>query len=289
MSREQLVSSYISKDGLGLEVGPSFQPYFKRSAGWNVEILDHASADDLRKHYAAMGHPIDQIEEVDYISDGRLMHDIIPHRSRFDWIFAAHVIEHVTDVLGFFQSCEQLLKPDGVVLLAVPDKRYCFDVFRPLSTTGEVLEAHFCKRARHAPAKVFDHFSNIAVFNGQGGWNETDTGQFWLAEHLPNAWAYFEKAMAPGSSYIDVHGWQFTPGSFRLLLRDLHELGLLKLREKALTGGHNVEFVIALDGSSQVYTTSRLDMLEEVQREIRNGINQVLRLKDQTVGVAKSP
>jgi SAM-dependent methyltransferase len=267
----------VSKDGLGLEVGPSHQPYFTRAAGYNVEILDHASAEDLRRHYAAMGHDISRIEEVNYVSDGRPMHEVIPHSEHYDYIFAAHVIEHVSDFLGFFKSCERLLKPTGVVILAAPDKRFCFDVFQPLSTTGRVLDAHFHGRSdRHSPGKVYDHFSNIAVLEGKGIWNEDDAGSAWFANDLANSYRLFKDAGRPDGAYIDIHAWHFTITSFRLLIRDLNELALLTLRERVFSQSEPYEFVIVLDKVSVGCNVPRIELLTQVQREVKEGLAPIL-------------
>src|SRR6266566_3060251 len=38
-------------------------------------------------------------------------------------------------------DCDSLLKKGGVLSLVVPDKRYCFDRFRPLTDVGRVIDA----------------------------------------------------------------------------------------------------------------------------------------------------
>ncbi|WP_369012339.1 methyltransferase domain-containing protein, partial [Escherichia coli] len=48
----------------------------------------------------------------------------------FDYAIASHVIEHVPNVLGWFRGIYEVLKPGAVFNLAVPDRRYTFDVVR---------------------------------------------------------------------------------------------------------------------------------------------------------------
>jgi SAM-dependent methyltransferase len=83
-----------------------------------------------------------------------LLHDKL---DTFDAIIASHVIEHLVDPIGFFNSAWRLLKEDRRVALAVPDKRLCFDCLRPVSTTGQLIATWRSKRRLHSLASVFDH------------------------------------------------------------------------------------------------------------------------------------
>ena len=80
-------------------------------------------------------------EEVDFLWDGRPYVELIGRRHAYDWIIGSHVLEHTTDLLGFLNDCDSLLKKGGVLSLVVPDKRYCFDRFRPLTDVGRVIDA----------------------------------------------------------------------------------------------------------------------------------------------------
>lgn len=62
--------------------------------------------------------------------------------------------------MGFLRECTVLLAPHGTLSPAIPDKRYCFDHFRPHSTTGEALQAWLERRTRHPPGLVFDYFAS---------------------------------------------------------------------------------------------------------------------------------
>jgi predicted SAM-dependent methyltransferase len=77
------------------------------------------------------------------------------HRGTFDGVIASHVIEHFPDLLGFFLAAERMLKPDGILSLVVPDKRFCFDYFQSVSLTGDVHDAHSEQRSRHTRKTAF--------------------------------------------------------------------------------------------------------------------------------------
>jgi predicted SAM-dependent methyltransferase len=167
--RTKLLLSMFDASGFGLEVGPSYNPLLPKSRGYNVETIDHADAAALREKYSDNAS---QIEEVDYVSDGRSILETIGKKERYDFIFASHVIEHVTDIVRFIQDCEALLKPDGLLVLAVPDKRFCFDALRPLSTVGQALQAYLEKRKRHSPGVLFDQAFYVCSKAQQTVWIE---------------------------------------------------------------------------------------------------------------------
>ena len=149
MDRTTLLRSLINVGGKGLEIGPSYNPLVPKSEGFDVETVDYADAEALRVKYRdARSVDISVIEDVDYVIKGAGLSETIGTIASYDYIVASHVIEHTPDLLGFLKDCESLLKPDGILLLAVPDKRYCFDVFQLLSSVGGVVQAHLERRTR---------------------------------------------------------------------------------------------------------------------------------------------
>ena len=153
LSRFDKVMTLVDKNGLGLEIGPSFNPLAPKSQGFNVHILDHVSTEELRAKYQGHTTTLDNIEEVDYVWHGEPLHELIGHEQCYDWIIASHVIEHTPDLISFLAECERLLKPTGMLSLAIPDKRYCFDYFHGTTSTGEFLDAFDQKRIRPSPSQ----------------------------------------------------------------------------------------------------------------------------------------
>ncbi len=157
----------LNRSGQGLEIGPSHNPLTPKKHGYNVHILDHLSDEDLRKKYAGHGVNLENIETVDFVWSGEDLSDLIENKSCYDWIIASHVIEHVPDLISFLQQCAVLLKPEGKLSLVIPDKRYCFDYFNPVSSTGQLLDAYEQKRIRPSPGQIFDHLSNASSRSGK--------------------------------------------------------------------------------------------------------------------------
>jgi predicted SAM-dependent methyltransferase len=269
--RTKLLLSMFDASGFGLEVGPSYNPLLPKSRGYNVETIDHADAATLREKYADNAL---RIEEVDYVSDGRSILETIGKKGRYDFIFASHVIEHVTDIVRFIQDCEALLKPDGKLVLAVPDKRFCFDALRPLSTVGQALQAYFEKRKRHPPGVLFDQAHYVCSKAQQIVWIEPTLDDVALMMSEGGAKDFFDSAQK-NADYQDAHGWQFTPTSFRYLIKKLRALDYIKSGELAFhrNGAMQInlhEFYITLSKCAPALKESDVDLLKEAEQELRD-------------------
>jgi len=269
MSREVLFEM-VDTSGYGLEIGPSYNPFFPKSQGFNIEILDYIDQEGLKKKYSNDPRaPVEKIEPVDYVSDGRPMSDVIGRQHIFDFVVASHVVEHTTDLVRFFQDCSALLKPSGVLLLIVPDSMSCFDVFRPLSSTGQVLQAYVEKRVRHAPGVGFDHIAYNAVREGEPGWWLSDTRPLRFQYGIDDAFRFF-KSLYATTQYHDLHRWQFSPSSFRLICNDLFEGGMIDLREASFSAPENgYEFFVSLSRSGAGPGMSRLDLARAMLRDLK--------------------
>jgi hypothetical protein len=266
-SRKDLLFSLFDATGFGLEIGPSFNPLVPKADGYKVETLDHLSAANLREKYkSAPNADLSKIEEVDYISDGGSILKLIGKIHCYDYIIASHVIEHTTDFLGFICDCEQLLNDRGVLVLAIPDKRFAFDCLRPYSTTGQILQAHLEKRQRHTPGQVFDEVAYNCLRGGAIAWKSGDNGSLSFFRPLSDAKTVFEELLQLDIFY-DIHAWQFTPASFRLVMNDLFKIGATRLRENSFheTIGH--EFFISLSKSGAGCPVDRLHLAQRAISE----------------------
>ena len=152
MNREDIIRREFNSEMLLLEIGPSYHPIIPKSEGWRTTIIDHANQAELAAKYAEMGvQTVSSIEPVDYVWREGPLTDIVPasQHGKYDGLIASHVAEHLPDLVGFLQQAATLLKPSGVIVLALPDKRLCFDFFQPLTMVGDLIAAHVEGRARH--------------------------------------------------------------------------------------------------------------------------------------------
>ena len=262
--RNEVILAHVKRDGVGLEIGPAHAPVAPKAAGFRVHVLDHASREQLIEKYREHGVDLMKIEPVDFIWDGRPFAEIIGQTGIYDWIIASHVIEHTTDLVGFLNDCDALLKPAGVLSLAIPDMRWCFDHFRAPSSLGRVIDAARTRTRVHSAGAAAEYFLDVVQKGGRLGWSEGEGGEYALRHSLAEA----KRAMREDAAYLDIHEWCFTPASFRLIVRDLLDLELIKLKELAFhpTSGH--EFYATLSRLGQRPPQQRLEMLQRIANEL---------------------
>lgn len=245
MDRAQHLLRSLTKASRVVEVGPSFSPLAPKRDGWNSVVIDHANREELLRKYHDQA--IDRIEEVDFVWSGGSIADAVPRdlHGTFDAFIASHVIEHTTDVVAFLRAAETLLKPDGVVILAVPDKRKCFDFYRSLSGTADAIAAFVEKRDRHTIRTHLDYALNMALKGeGVGAWDVEDTRPAEPVCPLTDEPHWRAATQIP--SYTDAHAWVFVPASFELMILELAQLGYLDLRVEDMLEMHATEFFVWL-------------------------------------------
>lgn len=267
LTRNEKILYGLDMTGIGLEIGASFSPVAPKKAGFRVEIIDHADAETLREKYKGQDVDIQNIEDVDYVWSGESLNELTGKTDYYDWIIASHVIEHTPDLIAFLQQCELMLKPGGILSLAIPDHRYCFDVFRATSTPGDVIQAHLERRNRHTPGIVWDHFSMIVRKGDTVSWESGHQGKFSFIHSIDEAKSMFDQAIDT-DKYIDVHNWRFTPSSFRLILEDICLLGFLKnTMVQSFFPTVGCEFFVQLkkttDYDNMINSANRLDILQK--------------------------
>ena len=158
--------------GRGFELGPLFNPIVSRSEA-DVRYVDVFDTEQLRTSYTHDPNvDISKIVDVDVRlgrDDGSVatLSEALGPEAPFDWAMASHVVEHVPDLIGWLADVAAVVADGGVLVLAVPDKRYTFDIHRPLTTTGQLLEAHEAHVDRPGTRAVYDHRARLRARNGR--------------------------------------------------------------------------------------------------------------------------
>lgn len=270
MDRRQMIIKDLNLNGKGLEIGPSHNPCVKKSDGYDVEIIDHLDREGLREKYKNHGVNIDNIEEVDYIWQGGSYLELTKKREYYDYIIASHLIEHTTDLISFFQDCTEMLKPDGKIALAIPDKRYCFDHFRTITDIGKVIDDYFQERKNHSVGSVAEYYMDIVRRNADIAWlNGGTDDKFEFFHTVKDAMNGIDGVVKKGE-YHDIHEYRFIPESFYLLMEDLRSLGFINLEITSISKTIGHEFFVTLekclDRTGRVNNTLRMALFEKIFR-----------------------
>ena len=134
-TRYSLAKRFIR--GSGIEIGalnsPLVVPWRAR-----VKYVDRLRIGELRVHYPELKRCA--LIDPDIIDDGERL-DKIDSRSQ-DFLIANHLLEHCENPIGAIESFLRVLKKDGILYLAVPDKRFTFDNDRPITTLKHIIKDH---------------------------------------------------------------------------------------------------------------------------------------------------
>lgn len=118
--------------GRGLEIGALGNPMPLPLAS-EVVYSDLLSPAQIEAMYPGARHPdiVSDSESFPSVPDGT-----------FDFVVANHVLEHVTDPLRALIEWHRILRPGGLLLLSVPDKRYTFDHRRRRTPLAHLFADH---------------------------------------------------------------------------------------------------------------------------------------------------
>ena len=220
----------------GLEIGPLHNPLVRKSDGF-VLYVDRSDTECLKKAHHDTHFSSDEIVAIDVVWRGRPLKDLVPQP--IDYVVASHVLEHVPDLLGALDDLQAALADNGVICLALPDRRFTFDLRRPESTAGELVEA-FLTRASRPPARhLFDQIALRAPLTKGEAWEDDLRSKLPTeAKHLAEARCVAERVASTGD-YVDAHCWVFTPASFLDVAERLSGAGLFPF---AIDSFHPTEY-----------------------------------------------
>lgn len=259
MDRRERITRHITRDHRGIELGPYFNPLTPKRLGYNCLVVDIADRETLRRQAAVdpliPPETLELIEEVDLIGTSTDLASLIAARGElgtFDYVVSSHNLEHLPDPIRFLQGSAAVLKIGGVVSMAVPDHRTCFDYFRPITTLAEWLSAYAERRTRPSPAQVFEFQTLFAMYEtgkrriAAFGLNE-DPEHIVPSREIDRAYSQWQASVSqPDDAYRDVHCWTFTPASLGLLLLDLQRLKLVSLELEDISETVGSEFFVHL-------------------------------------------
>jgi predicted SAM-dependent methyltransferase len=158
--RNGLATTYLAGDGI--EIGALHKP-LPMPRGARVRYVDRMSAADLRRHYPELASW--DLVDPDIVDDGERLETVADNS--LDFVVANHFIEHTEDPLGAIGNHLRVLKPGGVIFMAVPEKRRTFDWERQVTTIEHLVRDHRegpeTSRAQHYEewARDVDHADDV--------------------------------------------------------------------------------------------------------------------------------
>lgn len=260
MDRREEILRHIGIGTRGIEVAPWHNPIIPTGGERQVVVLDVLDRPTLiaraEQDPAIDRSMVQHIGEVDLVGSACDIADLAIERFgadvQFDFVVSSHNLEHLPDPVRFLRACETLLAPGGVVAMAVPDKRACFDFFRPQSGTGELLQAFHEHRERPSYAQTFGQAAYNAGLRTNDGVTgafsiDVDPSQMNLLGDVVQAYTgWRERIDNCDTQYHDTHCWAFTPSSLQLILTELILLGLIDFQIVSVTKPAGCEFFVHL-------------------------------------------
>lgn len=165
--------AYAMLSGRGLEVGALNFPAAVPS-GCVMEYCDARTKEES----AAIFPEVDSgsLVTVNHVIDldaGSL--SSIP-ASPYDFVIMNHVIEHVACPIAVVEQLFSVLKDGGILVISAPDKEFCFDKNRPLTTFDHLLDEyrqgvnkvddnHYLDLIRYIYPEIFYGEDSIALSN----------------------------------------------------------------------------------------------------------------------------
>ena len=181
VSHNRMILSARYIDGEGIEIGGLGRPLDVVSTA-NVSYVDRFSVEELKANYPEM--PAGRVLAPDIVANGETLDPISDASQKF--VIANHVVEHFQNPLLFFHNVYRVLKEDGILFLAIPNKEETFDHERPVTDFAH-LERDFSEGPEWSKRQHFEEFVEFADLEdiGRPGW-QTEVERETLISKLIN-------------------------------------------------------------------------------------------------------
>jgi hypothetical protein len=227
-----------------LEIGPFNCPVL---VGKNIKYFEVLDKEQLISRAISLNRNPISIPNIDFVDkDGNLK----TITEKFDAVLSCHSIEHQIDLIKHLQDVSDLLNDNGVYIVILPDKRFCFDHFIKETTIADVIYTHNnnTNNNNHTLKSVIEHRVLTCHNNPIRHWNEDHGVLDVTSDKILSAIEEYNTALK-NNNYIDVHSLQFTPTSFSNIISLLYDLKYTDLKIKRLypTIRNGIEFFAVLE------------------------------------------
>lgn len=143
-------------EGDGIEIGALHSPMQVPNTA-RVRYVDRMSVEDLRRQYPEL--EAHDLVEPHIIADGERLEPVADASQ--DFVIASHFLEHCQDPIDALRHMLRVTRPNGIVFLGIPDKRYTFDRNRPVTSFDHLLR-DYIEGPQHSKAAHFEEWATLA-------------------------------------------------------------------------------------------------------------------------------
>ena len=225
------VMKLLRPEGRGLEVAPYFDPFLLKGGDLEVYYTDYISTEEIRAKAANNpGGKSAEVPAIDFVwIPGKPLAACAPVGLTFDYAAASHVMEHVPNPIGWLNEILTLLNPGGRLALFLPDRRRNIDIFRNLTSFGELVGLWITQPAVPTPHQILDFmtmsldatklsgdWSNLSVATAPTFYSDTDSLSFATSAGM-------------NGTYVDIHATVWEPEHCVKVLERVVQAGLLNV------------------------------------------------------------
>ncbi len=133
LDRQKIAQKYLK--GRGIEIGAFNNPL---KVPENTEVIYLDKFIETEKHNANIVN-IDSVK-IDILDNGESLEAL--RDSSVDFIIANHFLEHCLDPIGTIKNMFRVVRKNGILFIAIPDKRYTFDSVRDVTPLDHLILDH---------------------------------------------------------------------------------------------------------------------------------------------------
>lgn len=279
-----------------IEFGPLTRPLFKKSENKEIYYADIRSTEEIKSLYKNNDYltktgikvDVDSIVSIDYKIEESYAKTF--KNEKFQVAYLSHVIEHMPNIIDFFQDISKVLTKDGRLVIIYPDKRYCFDHYRNSVSFRDAF-ATFKNGTTENARLSFDFSYNVVHENNPiFFWDTVNKTNIISNNTLEDAEKYYYGTLK-SEDLEDVHYWPFSDFSFLKFFYEFMRSGLtdFEIEEFYPTQQNTQEFMIILKKSSQKNYDLILRLLDEYDPEniILKQKNKINTLNEEIENITK--
>lgn len=225
VSREALLERVTSAH-TALEISPFSNPLLRGDNISYFALGDSACLKAIALSYQRSGllsfNPENVPDKIHFVSPNG---DLSIVNQQFDFVVSSHVVEHVYDLASHLIAVQKLLKLGGQYILFIPDKRYTFDYFKPLSTFADVLDVYYLPIHKLRLKNIIE---------GMFFLTHNDPVRHWAGDHgclEPYDFGKIGYALEQIKEFPDIHHiWTVTDEAFLAIVECLNKINIMQLR-----------------------------------------------------------